>query len=408
MSNLFSGMRTAANAMQAFERALTVTQNNLTNASTVGYARQEAAFFSRSFDATQGGGVGVVVQTTRDPSAEAAVRFHTGGFRRSDELASGIEFISGILDYGAESGVNGALQSFASAVRDWRSAPNDPAAAASVAGRGRAAAEILSGTAQSVVNWSLSVAERISAMEEQVNRLSARLQELGAHHGPDGFSDAGIESQFYAALEELSGLADVQVNWEGGTALNVSVGGQTLVSGAELNAFDVQSANVTRGELGGLVELRDGALASAITSLDNVARELADTANAAHTAAGGPPLFTYDAASPAATLGWNSAAEPQTLKPQSASDIDGATKAAMSGVRTLAREIANSGTSAAQARDTERALLSGAQTNRERVSGVSIEREAVYVLQFQRSYQTAARMISVMNDLVETTLNIVR
>lgn len=407
MSNLFSGMRTAANAMQAFERALSVTQNNMTNASTAGYARQEAAFYSRSFDATQGGGVGILVQTTRDDAAEAAVRSHTGAFRRSDELASGIEFISKILNYGAETGVNGALQQFAFAARDWMAAPNDSGAAVSVESRGRAAAEILSGTATSVINWSNSVQERIEASAEQVDRLAERLQQLASYHGPDGFADAGIESQFYAAVEELSGLADVEVSWDG-PALNLSVGGQTLVSGAQRNGFDLQTANVTTGDLGGLIALRDGAIASTMTALDTVAQEFADAANTAHTAAGGAPLFTYDAASPAASLRWNTAAEPAALRSEAASGIAGAAQAAMTGVGSLAKEIAGSGTTAAHSRDTERALLSSAQSNREQVSGVSIEREAVYVLQFQRSYQTAARMISVMNDLVETTLNIVR
>jgi len=46
-----------------------------------------------------------------------------------------------------------------------------------------------------------------------------------------------------------------------------------------------------------------------------------------------------------------------------------------------------------------------ATTLRDNVSGVSLDEQAVDVLQFQRSYQAAAQVLTVLNNLVDATLN---
>ncbi len=77
MGNLMTALLNTANSMRAVEQALTVTENNVVNASTPGYARQTATFEALPFDLTVGlpGGVAPgLVQSSRDAFAEQAVR----------------------------------------------------------------------------------------------------------------------------------------------------------------------------------------------------------------------------------------------------------------------------------------------------------------------------------------------
>ena len=59
MSGLLSSLRSTAGALRVFERALTVTQNNVSNASTPGYAVQRLSLQAADFEPSLGllGGV---------------------------------------------------------------------------------------------------------------------------------------------------------------------------------------------------------------------------------------------------------------------------------------------------------------------------------------------------------------
>jgi flagellar hook-associated protein FlgK len=59
MSGLFTALNSSASALDVFQRVLDVVQNNVTNASTPGYARQSLTLNALPFDPGAGvlGGV---------------------------------------------------------------------------------------------------------------------------------------------------------------------------------------------------------------------------------------------------------------------------------------------------------------------------------------------------------------
>jgi flagellar hook-associated protein FlgK len=59
MPNLLSSLLTSAGALNAYDQVLAVTQNNVANASTAGYAKQTEALEAIPFDVDAGlvGGV---------------------------------------------------------------------------------------------------------------------------------------------------------------------------------------------------------------------------------------------------------------------------------------------------------------------------------------------------------------
>src|SRR5580698_858609 len=77
MGGLFGSLNSSLQALQAFETALDVSQNNVSNSSTPGYARQTVQLEAAPFDLTGGefGGVKAgQVQSTDNPYADQAVR----------------------------------------------------------------------------------------------------------------------------------------------------------------------------------------------------------------------------------------------------------------------------------------------------------------------------------------------
>ena len=92
MGSIFTSMVSTASAMQALQRSLNVVENNIINASTPGYARQEATLVANPFEpnsSTTSGGISAGrVISTRDAFVEASVwkTQHRGGF--SDRLST--------------------------------------------------------------------------------------------------------------------------------------------------------------------------------------------------------------------------------------------------------------------------------------------------------------------------------
>jgi flagellar hook-associated protein 1 FlgK len=53
-------------------------------------------------------------------------------------------------------------------------------------------------------------------------------------------------------------------------------------------------------------------------------------------------------------------------------------------------------------------LVTQAQKQRADATGVSLDKEAAKLLQFQQAYQAVGKMVSVLNSLTDTVLNILR
>jgi flagellar hook-associated protein 1 FlgK len=170
------------------------------------------------------------------------------------------------------------------------------------------------------------------------------------------------------------------------------------------------------GELGGLVEFRNTTLARLLGdpqqqgALNVLAQRIADEANKQLAAGNTGPLFAYTAGDPtgaaaaftvdpartAADLLWPSAA-PSSSEPGDLADF----------ATGIAQKIAIDYQSASDARGLYSALGDQARTAREQQSGVSVETEMVNLLEFQRSYQAAAKVVSVLNQLVDNVLAVV-
>jgi flagellar hook-associated protein 1 len=189
------------------------------------------------------------------------------------------------------------------------------------------------------------------------------------------------------------------------------------------------------GQLDGLVSVRDGEIAGYRSSLDELAKGIADAVNGAHvagfdqTGAPGLPFFSYTAGNAAATLTVNAmiVADPRLVAAAGAPGQPGNAAAARAiaslrtaklfatGTQTVAERYAGLitaiGTDSRRASETSESqslIVDHLRQRREATSGVSLDEEAADMIRFQHAYQASARVISMYDDILDIIVNLGR
>ena len=57
---------------------------------------------------------------------------------------------------------------------------------------------------------------------------------------------------------------------------------------------------------------------------------------------------------------------------------------------------------------TDQTSLTSAQFTRQRVSGVSLDQEAVSITSYQRAYEASAKLISILDQLTSDEVNLIK
>lgn len=74
----------------------------------------------------------------------------------------------------------------------------------------------------------------------------------------------------------------------------------------------------------------------------------------------------------------------------------------------IANEIAVNGAAATDASETASAVLSALRVQRESLSGVNLDEEAISLIKYERAFQGASRFVSVVNDLLNELVTLIR
>jgi flagellar hook-associated protein 1 FlgK len=226
--------------------------------------------------------------------------------------------------------------------------------------------------------------------------------------------------------------------------------GQALVSGDQIHEFEIivnaanglsdiylngQPAAINDGKLRGLQDAI-GDIGTQITSIDDLAAAVANRVNTLHTSGtdfnGNPgtdfftiPVGGVDASNLSVTALIQ--ADPKLIvASQLASPITTATVAGQIGA-LLSEPTSTAGTktgsfssiyasivsdagrgvkSAEDALAVQKAVLSQAEAQRDAISGVSLDEEAINLLQFQRSYEAAARFLKIADEMTQTIMSL--
>uniref|UniRef100_Q01QL6 Flagellar hook-associated protein 1 n=1 Tax=Solibacter usitatus (strain Ellin6076) TaxID=234267 RepID=Q01QL6_SOLUE len=474
MSNLLASLVSSANTLQAYGRVLEATQNNVSNASTPGYAKQSIELYALPFD-PQGGATGGVragtLQSARNEYAEQAVRNQTTGLGYQQQLADSLTVLQTNFDITGNQGIPQALNSLLQSFSAWGASPDDPSARQTVLQRADALAQAFNQTANSVSSVSRDTERQVGDTVGQINQLVGQLKGYNQLALQGNKNDAGLSARVHSALEQLSSLADVQAVFIDDGSVSLTIGGQTpLLIGDQqyaisaslyvpaeppatnplgagqmrLQASDGSDISNAGGQLGALVKLRNDVMPSLIGDryqtgdLNLMAKQFADRVNqlltGGSTTAGQPgvAIFQYnpdDPTSIASAIKVDTSVTPDQLAAvsigpptvsngvplalsalavptQDADRINGFSFSQFYG--QVAGTVGNLLNDAQNNTEVQQSLLTQAKDLRQQYQGVSLDEEATTLMQFQRAYQANAKYLSVLDELTQTAIDILK
>ncbi len=479
MSNILASLLTTANTLAAYNQALSVTQNNVANASTPGYAKERVTMQAMAFDPAYGLDGGVVagkVQILRDDYAETSVRSQTLQLGAAQQNVTNYTALQNVFDISGNSGIPAALNNLYDAFSAWAQSPSDTVARQTVLDRATDVATSFQQTATSLNKVASSTEEQIQNTVTQINTLAGQLRDLNSKVMNDAAANSGLDAQVNSTLEELSQYVDFTTLKQSDGTVTVLMNGQTpLVVGdqqyqvsssmyqpdtppptysnapalARITASDGTdiTSDTTGGQLGALVNFRNSVLPTYIGSayqagdLNTMAKQFADRVNQVLTGGEvsdgadpvyGTALFTYDTTNDtnaARTLSLNPTITTDQLAaidpgppevangiplalaglsdPASADDeISGSSYDAFYGL--MASRAGSALNGAQNDVDVQQSAVSQAQSLRDQTSGVSLDEEAMILLQFQRAYEANSKLISVLSSITETLINMIQ
>lgn len=304
--SLFGSIQMGGNTLQAMQIGLQVVGNNIANANTPGYIRQEAIYVPAPVQVhgslILGTGVLIdgIVQKLDQFTQERLVGAR--GDRANAEVQEQVyDELERILNELSESGdLSSALTGFFNSIHDVMENPGDVGVRNQTVGKGIALAESFGVLQSGAFSLQGELNQRVTAVSQEINALAEEIRRLNVQvssiEGGDSFGSqaAGLRVQRQTAVKRLSELIGIRVEEQPSGGLSVSVGGEFLVFEGQSRQVEISPANdaasglglitfvdtdsplaATSGELQGLYTSRDEIIDSFLDKLDNLAGTLA-------------------------------------------------------------------------------------------------------------------------------------
>lgn len=300
--------------LRAQQAALTITGNNITNAGTEGYSRQEVSFTENNsqFDSGIWVGSGVSVDSVRrvyDQFLTEQLRRDTSTFNQFNALSVNAGQINSLLadsGTGVQPGLENMFGAMQAAVDDPSSLPAREVLISEANGlvdRFSAISDrlfeqndIINGQMGVIAGQITTIAESIAELNEQIQFASATAQ---------GIEPSELLDQRDRLLKDLAEFVQVNIVEQDDNVFNVFIGnGQALVVGNEYNevftdtgakdpsrvdiyfrkGVNVQNVTneITGGQLGGILDFREDVLDPTLNQLGRLGLVISQTMNDQH------------------------------------------------------------------------------------------------------------------------------
>lgn len=303
--------------------------------------------------------------------------------------------------------------------------------------------QINSGLDQQNAGLNTSLGNDVDSANQLLSGIAGLNQQISAAEFSGGNANDLLDER-QQDLNNLAQLTDITTSNGANGAVNVSIDGQTLVSGSQvsdtLQTYDPGNGNLlvqtaggasltlTGGSMQGTIDARDGTLATLQNSVNTLASSLITQVNSVYsggyslTGATGADFFT---GSDAASIAVNSSLV------NNPSSFQASGSATASGDNTVALELANMadapqsnlqnetfGDSFDQTVGTfgdslqtannqvsnQTAVMNMLTSQQSSISGVSLDQEMTNLLSFQQAYEASAELVTTVNQMLGDTL----
>jgi flagellar hook-associated protein 1 len=441
-----------------------VASHNIANAQSPGFSRQRVLLRPegitgadwRSSDSLLGRpGNGVRaddVHRIRDIFLDFQARLAFTNRAQYEALATGIERAELTFSEPSDDGISAHIARFFSAWHDVVNDPESPAARVALVHSTTTLTTNLQRAHEDLTALRADINGSVAALKNEVN---SRAEEIASLNGQivqieaTGEKANDLRDRRDLLIDQLSELAQIQYAESDNGAVNIYLGNHELVTDTRFDALEVANdlanpgmqklifssdgidVTTSGGRLRGLLDARDQYIPSLQTKLDTVASNFIARVNALHTAgadlngAAGLAFFTGTGAADIALNG-AVAADPRLIAasggPPPGAVGDASNALAIANLQLTPDAALNNETfeqfysniASVLGADVSRArglasssdLLAGhLEAQRQSVSGVNLDEEMVNLNSAQKAYQGAARVITVIDEMLDTLIN---
>ena len=469
---LFRTLHVGASGLRVSQAGLATVGHNIANADVEGYSRQRAELEANRpsvlgyHPSYFGNGAGVMtVGRANDEFYErqsrldaTAVGFYEG---RADTLNAVERLYGGATD----PDLGGAFDAFFNTARELTQEPDDLSVRRSFLQAAQGIATAFNTLDREIRAVQRGIDDTLSDKMNRVNDLAKTIAEMNAKVVAGELDDRqanDFRDTRDQAIRELSKLIDVNTMTQPDGSVTVEIQrGNALVQGnqaarlqgtpnaangglldVEYVGFNNTIVNLTqvinRGEIGGLLDVRDQRLAQDLTTLDTLAQTFATSVNVQHQAGFGldgvnnRPLFLAPVPPPGTAA--NLTVDPLMLanpdfvaasqgaatlpgdnrNMQLLADLQNAPQLALGNVtfnRRYGQMLHDVGLTASD--NTRRLNVSKVKAEqseglRESVEGVSIDDEMIELTKFQKHFEANSKIISTVDQLLDTVMQLIR
>ena len=460
MGTLTALLDLSQNSLEANQAAIDITSNNVANANTPGYTDEVATWqendtVSLSGAGLAGEGASVTAVSQRDLVLNQRVQQQTQLESSSAAESTALNDLQSIFGITSSSTstvsttIGTDMNSLFSSLSSLEASPSDSSVRQGVLNAASTLASDFNAASSQISEQTSALNQQVSGVVSQVNALTSSIASLNQQiESTSPNADAGtLEDQRQQDLTQLSQYIGFdQIKTENNGLTLTTANGAVLVS--EGNAYalttgvingntDVIAASgqditslIAGGSLGGMIEARDQDLPQASSALDALAYAIGNAVNTQNEAgldangnAGGAIFTLPSSSSGAASTISMATSDPNAIAAASISEgaSGGSNATLLSGIanqsivngQTAAEyyasfltELGSTASRVSGENTTQQASLTQLTTQQSSASSVSLDQEAANLTQYERSYDAAAKVFTIVDELMASALNL--
>lgn len=470
MLGLFGTLNMAARSLQTQQAGVEVSGQNLANVNTPGYSRQRVNIQTSVAVPTgigpQGTGANAVsiqqiVSTVLNTQIQN--QSSTGGYWDGQQGAlqnaqnALNEFLNGGTSTGASSsstsssstGLATQLSGLFNAFQSVATSPGSVSARQALIGQAQSLATTFNQVSSQLAAQHTSLNSSLTGDVDSANKLLTDIASLNKQITYAEFTGGtanDLRDAREQSLENLSHLTNITTSTGANGSVDVSIGGQSIVAGAQvmdtLKTYDAGGGNLlvqtatggvpltlTGGSLQGTIDARDGTLATLQNSVNTLASTLITQVNTIHSAGFGLTGSTgaaFFSGTDATTIGVNQslADNPSLIQASGSATASGDNSVALALAQLAAaaqgtlnnqtfgnsynQTVTDLGGALHYANDqvtNQTAVAKMLSTQRSSVSGVNVDEEMTNLMTYQRAYAASAELVKTVDQMLQVLLS---
>lgn len=455
MSSSFLGIEIAKSALFANQQAQQTVAHNVANANTEGYSRQRVILESTYTPYGMGSkwqiGTGVKVadvDRVRDEFTDRQYRNENASLGEWDIQSNILKQVEAVFNEPSDIGVSSVLNKFWESLETLSQDASSQEARETVKEQGVTLANTINHAAAQLYEIISDINYRISIQVDEVNSIGSQIAQLNLQiqqAQADGTSAADLKDKRDLLLDQLSRIVQFESYEDENGIFSVNIGGAILVKGPESAhlEFDTSASNgkitwkeygsdarILKGELKGLLELRDNKVSSYIEQLKTFTSTFAEKFNEIHRTGynldgeTNVDFFKYDTG----ILSVN-----QDIVDDPSKIAAAKTKEGIPSDNEIALELANfrskvftigsrnctiddyygslvakigvDSQGASRMADSQLFMVSQLNERRQMTSGVSLDEEMTKMIQYLHGYNAASRVVTTIDEMLDTIIN---